>query len=66
MAIEYELDLSTSVNPTQALELLSRHIDGLTLTWNGNNSDYLLGPTIEVDVSDPFRSIQPTFRRSRS
>lgn len=53
MAIEQELNLSTDMKPTQALELLSRHIGGLTLTWNGKNSYYLLGPTIEIDVNEP-------------
>jgi len=62
MATEYELDLSTSMNPIMALELLSRHITGLTLTWNGKNSDYLLGPTIEIDISEPFGSWQETIR----
>ena len=60
MALEYELDLSTSVKPTQVLELLSRQIDGLTLTWNGKNSDYLWGPTINIDVSEPSRSRSET------
>jgi hypothetical protein len=62
MALEYELQLSTSLNPTRALEMLSRHLSGLALTWNGKNSDYLLGPTIEIDVSEPFRSRQETIR----
>jgi hypothetical protein len=62
MAIEYELQLSTNLKPIRALELLSRSIGGLTLTWNGKNSDYLLGPTIEIDVSEPFRSRQETIR----
>ncbi|HEX8538839.1 MAG TPA: SitI3 family protein [Cystobacter sp.] len=60
MATEYELDLSTNMKPMRALELLSRHISGLTPTWNGKNSDYLLGPTIEIDVSEPFESWQET------
>lgn len=62
MATEYELDLSTSMKPTQALELISRRISGLALTWNGKNSDYLLGPTIEIDVSEPFGSWQETIK----
>ncbi|HYO57296.1 SitI3 family protein [Archangium sp.] len=28
------------------------------MTWNGKNSHYLLGPTIEIDVSDPSQSWQ--------
>ncbi|PTL83161.1 SitI3 family protein [Vitiosangium sp. GDMCC 1.1324] len=62
MALEYELELSTSMNPTQTLELLSRHIGGLTLTWNGKNSDYLWGPTINIDVSEPSRSWPGTIK----
>jgi hypothetical protein len=62
MALEYELQLSTSLKPTQALEILPRHIDGLALTWNGKNGDYLLGSTIEIDISEPFRSRQETIR----
>lgn len=41
-------------------ELLSRHIGGLPLTWNGKNSDYLLGPTIEIDISEPLKGWQKT------
>jgi hypothetical protein len=62
MAIELELNLSTNIKPTQALELLSTHIGGLTLTWNGKNSYYLLGPTIEIDVSEPSGSWQEIIR----
>ncbi|HEX8822602.1 MAG TPA: hypothetical protein VF794_21930 [Archangium sp.] len=58
MATAYELDLATVVKPVQALEMLSRHIGGLTLTWNGKNSDYLLGSTIEIDISEPLKSWQ--------
>ncbi len=53
MALEYELDLSTRLKLSQVLERLSSHIGGLTLTWNGKNSHYLLGPTIEIDVGEP-------------
>ena len=60
MATEYELDMATDLKTSQALELLSRHIGGLTLTWNGKNSDYLLGSTIEIDISEPFKSWQET------
>ncbi|HLM43100.1 MAG TPA: SitI3 family protein [Myxococcaceae bacterium] len=62
MAHEYELDLSTPMKPAQALQLLSQHIGGLTLTWNGKNRDYLLGPTIDINVSEPFVSWQETVR----
>ncbi len=62
MALEYQLHLSTSLKPTRALELLSKNIGGLALTWNGKNSDYLLGPTIEIDISEPFRSMQESIR----
>ena len=62
MALEYLLHLSTSLKPARALELLSKNIGGLALTWNGKNSDYLLGPTIEIDVSEPFRSLQESIR----
>jgi hypothetical protein len=62
MALEYELDLSTSVKPPQALEMLSSHIGGLVLTWNGKNSYYLLGPTIEIDVSEPSRNWPETIK----
>ena len=56
MAIEFDLDLSSGVEPTQALEMLSSHIGGLVLTWNGVNSDYLRGSTIEINVAEPIRS----------
>jgi hypothetical protein len=62
MALGYELQLSTSLKPTRAMELLSRSIGGLTLTWNGKNSDYLLGPTIEIDVGEPLGRRQETIR----
>jgi hypothetical protein len=62
MAIEYELDLSTNVKPTQALELLSSHIGGLTSTWNGKNSYYLWGPTIEIDFGEPSRTWPETIK----
>jgi hypothetical protein len=60
VATEYEFDMATDLKTSQALELLSRHIDGLTLTWNGKNSDYLLGSTIEIDISEPLKSWQQT------
>jgi len=63
MATEYEFDLVTDLNAVQALELLSRHISGLTLTWNGANSNYLLGTAIEIDVSERFGSWQETIHR---
>jgi hypothetical protein len=63
MATEYELDLATDLNTVQALELLSSNISGLTLTWNGANSDYLLGTAIEIDVREPFGSWQETLTR---
>lgn len=62
MAIEYELDLSTSMKPPQALEMLSSHIEKLTLTWDGKSSYYLLGPTIEIDVRAPAGSWGETIR----
>jgi hypothetical protein len=62
MATEYAFDIASDLKTVQALDLLSRHISGLTLTWNGKNSDYLLGPTIEIDVSEPFRSLQESIR----
>jgi hypothetical protein len=62
MAIEFELNLSTSVKPTQALEILSSRIGGLVLTWNGVNSNYLWGPTIEIDVTEPIRSWPETIK----
>lgn len=62
MALEYQLHLSTSLKPAQALELLFTSIGELALTWNGKNSDYLLGPTIEIDISEPFRSLQESIR----
>jgi hypothetical protein len=63
MATEYELDLSTHLKPAQTLELLSRRIGGLTSTWNGKNNDYLLGPTIEINISEPFKSWQETITK---
>jgi len=63
MATEYEFDMATDLKTVQALELLSRHISDLALTWNGKNSDYLLGATIETDINEPFRSWQETITR---
>ncbi|WP_309889009.1 SitI3 family protein [Archangium sp.] len=63
MATEYELDMATDLKTVQALELLSRHISGLALTWNGKDSDYLLGSTIEIDINEPFRSWQQTLTK---
>jgi len=60
VATEYEFDIATDLKTVQALELLSRHISGLTLTWNGKNRDYLLGSTININVSEPFKSWQET------
>ena len=60
MATEYAFDIASDLKTVQALELLSRHISGLTLTWNGKNSDYLVGSTISINVSEPFRSWQET------
>jgi hypothetical protein len=62
MALEYELALSTRMTPTQALEMLSKQLGGLTLVWNGKNSDYLWGPTININVSEPIRSIPETIQ----
>lgn len=56
MALEYELALSTRMTPTQVLEMLSRQLGELILRWNGKNSDYLWGPTININVSEPIRS----------
>ena len=63
MATEYEFDMATDLKTSQALELLSRHIGGLTLTWNGKNSDYLLGSTIEIDISEPLKVWQETITK---
>ncbi len=60
MATEYEFDMATDLEASQALELLSRRIGGLTLTWNGKNTDYLLGSTIEIDINAPLKSWQET------
>jgi len=63
VATEYEFDMATDLKTSQALELLSRHIGGLTLTWNGKNSDYLLGSTIEIDISEPLKVWQETITK---
>jgi len=60
MATEYAFDIASDLKTVQALELLSRHLSGLTLTWNGKNSDYLVGSTISINVSEPFMSWQET------
>jgi hypothetical protein len=60
VATEYEFDMATDLEASQALELLSRRIGGLTLTWNGKNTDYLLGSTIEIDINAPLKSWQET------
>ncbi|WP_309889007.1 SitI3 family protein [Archangium sp.] len=58
MATEYEFDIATDLKTVQALELLSRHIGGLTPTWNGKNSDYLVGSTISISGSEPPKGWQ--------
>ncbi|WP_309894460.1 SitI3 family protein [Archangium sp.] len=60
MATEYAFDIASDLKTVQALELLSRHISGLTLTWNGKNRDYLVGSTINISVSEQLRSWQET------
>jgi len=63
VATEYEFDMATDLKTSQALELFSRHIGGLTLTWNGKISDYLLGSTIEIDISEPLKVWQETITK---
>jgi hypothetical protein len=60
MATEYAFDIASDLKTVQALELLARHLSGLTLTWNGKNSDYLVGSTISITVSAPLKSWQET------
>jgi hypothetical protein len=62
MALEYELALSTRMTPAQVLGMLSKQLGGLTLLWNGKNSDYLWGPTININVNEPIRSMPDTIK----
>ncbi|HYO60164.1 SitI3 family protein [Archangium sp.] len=50
MALEYSLELSTSMRRTQALEALAGRVDGLT--W-GRDGIFLLGSTITISASEP-------------
>ncbi len=49
MALEYDLQLSTGLGHTQALEMLVRQIDGLE---QDEDSSFLFGSTITVHASE--------------
>lgn len=55
MAIEYDLHLSTRLKPTQALEMLNRHIPGLD--WSGDRT-FLIDMSAHISAAEP-RTIMP-------
>ncbi|HLM44329.1 MAG TPA: SitI3 family protein [Myxococcaceae bacterium] len=49
MALEYDLDLSTSMKPMQALEKLASQLPGLT--WSEDRS-FLFDESVQIDATD--------------
>jgi hypothetical protein len=60
VALEYELELSTNMGRTQALEMLARQVDGLE--WD-EDSSLLFGSTITVHTSESDRLSRKVIER---